>query len=128
MLIVVLKLSNLPLKLFLQFSSVALVKKIPNVSSLSFIIMHNVYQISIILPYSSVAEMFLFAMFNHTFVIDSCSPSRVNSCKTLMKFSEHRIEYPLGGSSKKGSQVYFLLQVFWVVLLFDKNVVLMLLW
>ncbi len=41
------------------------------------------------------------------------------------------IEYPLGGSSKKGSHVYFLLHVFWVilllyqiVLLFDINVVL----
>ncbi len=37
-----------------------------------------------------------------------------------------RIEYPLGGSSKKGSHVYFLLQVFWVILLFDINVILML--
>ncbi len=48
------------------------------------------------------------------------------------KFSVPQIEYPLGGSSKKGSHVYLLLQVFWVILLFcqivllpDINVVLM---
>ncbi len=35
---------------------------------------------------------------------------------------------PTRGSSKKGSHVYFLLQVFWVILLFDINVVLMLPW
>ncbi len=33
--------------------------------------------------------------------------------------------YPLGGNSKKGSHVYFLLQVYFVILLFDINVVLM---
>ncbi len=48
------------------------------------------------------------------------------------QFSVPQIEYPLGGSSKAGSHVYFLLQVFWVILLFcqivllsDINVVLM---
>ncbi len=48
------------------------------------------------------------------------------------QFSVPQIEYPLGGSCKKGSHVYFLLQVFWVILLFcqvvllsDINVVLM---
>ncbi len=46
----------------------------------------------------------------------------------LLQFSEPQIEYPLGGSSKKGSHVYFLLQVFWVILLFDINFVLMLPW
>ncbi len=51
------------------------------------------------------------------------------------QFSVPQIEYPLGGSSKKCSHVYFLLQDFWVillfcqiVLLFEINVVLMLLW
>ncbi len=44
------------------------------------------------------------------------------------QFSVPQIEYPLGGSSKKGSHVYFVLQVFWVILLFDINVVLMLPW
>ncbi len=51
------------------------------------------------------------------------------------EFSVPQIEYPLGRSSKKGSHVYFLLQVFWkillfcnIVLLFDINVVLMLPW
>ncbi len=44
----------------------------------------------------------------------------------LQKFSVPQIEYPLVGSSKKGSHVYFLLQVFWVILLFDINIVLML--
>ncbi len=34
---------------------------------------------------------------------------------------EPQIEYPLGGSSKKGSHVYFLLHVFWVIPLFDIN-------
>ncbi len=34
------------------------------------------------------------------------------------EFSVPRIEYPLEGSSKIGSHVYFLLQVFWVILLF----------
>ncbi len=35
-----------------------------------------------------------------------------------------QIEYPLGGSSKKGSHIYFMLQVFRVILLFDINVLL----
>ncbi len=35
-----------------------------------------------------------------------------------LQFSVPRIEYLLGGSSKKGSYVYFLLQVFCVILLF----------
>ncbi len=47
----------------------------------------------------------------------------------FIKFSVPQIEYPLGGScKKKGSHVYFLLHVFWVILLFDINVVLMLPW
>ncbi len=53
----------------------------------------------------------------------------------LPNFSVPQIEYPLRGSSKNSSHVYFLLQVFWVillfcqiVLLFDINVVLMLPW
>ncbi len=48
------------------------------------------------------------------------------------QFSVPQIEYPLGGSCKKGSHVYFLLEDFWVILLFcqivllsDINVVLM---
>ncbi len=45
-----------------------------------------------------------------------------------LQFSVSQIDYPLGGSSKKGSHVYFLLQVFWVILLFDINVVLKLPW
>ncbi len=47
------------------------------------------------------------------------------------EFSVPQIEYP-PGSSKKGSHVYFLLQTFWVIILFcqivlfsDINVVLM---
>ncbi len=38
----------------------------------------------------------------------------VDGKKTLyvVQFSVPQIEYPLGGSSKKGSHVYFLLQVF----------------
>ncbi len=46
----------------------------------------------------------------------------------IAQFSVPQIENPLGGSSKKGSHVYFLLQVFWVILLFDINVVLMQPW
>ncbi len=46
----------------------------------------------------------------------------------VLQFSVPQIEYPLSGSSKKVSHVYFLLQVFWVILLFDINVVLMLPW
>ncbi len=42
-----------------------------------------------------------------------------------VKFSVPKIEYPLGGNSKKGSYVYFLLQVFWVILLFDINVLML---
>ncbi len=51
----------------------------------------------------------------------------------IWNISVPQIEYPLGCSGKKGNHVYFLLQVFWVillfiqiVLLFDINVVLML--
>ncbi len=39
----------------------------------------------------------------------------------VRQFSVPQREYPLGGSSEKGSHVYFLLQVFWVILLFDIN-------
>ncbi len=45
----------------------------------------------------------------------------VSKCLKLSnkyQFSIPRIEYPLGGSSKKGSHVYFLLQVLWVIILF----------
>ncbi len=38
-----------------------------------------------------------------------------------IQFSVPQIEYPPGGSSNKGSHVYFLLQVFWVMLLFCKK-------
>ncbi len=48
--------------------------------------------------------------------------------RLLAEFSVPQIEYSLVGSSKKGSHVYFLLQVFWVILLFDINVVRMLPW
>ncbi len=41
-----------------------------------------------------------------------------------MKFSVPQIEYPPGGSNKKGSHVYFLLQVFWVILLLCQIVLL----
>ncbi len=44
------------------------------------------------------------------------------------QFSVPQIEYQLGRSIKKSSHVYFLLQVFWVILLLDINVVLMLPW
>ncbi len=42
----------------------------------------------------------------------------------VLEFQVLQIEYPLGG----GSHVYFLLQDFWVILLFDINVVLKLPW
>ncbi len=42
----------------------------------------------------------------------------------VFQFSVPQIEYPLGGSSKKGGHVYFLLQVFWVILLFCQIVLL----
>ncbi len=57
---------------------------------------------------------------------ESLMASRNSMAVTMHQFSVPQIEYPLGGSSKTGSHVYFLLQVFWVVLLFDINVVLML--
>ncbi len=40
------------------------------------------------------------------------------------QFSVPQIEYPLGGSSKNGSDVYFLLQDFRVILLFCQIVLL----
>ncbi len=40
------------------------------------------------------------------------------------QFSVPHIEYLLRGSSKKGNHVYFLLQVFWVILLFFQIVLL----
>ncbi len=45
-----------------------------------------------------------------------------------MQFSVPQIEYQLGGQYKKGSHAYFLLQVFWVILLFNIHFVLMLPW
>ncbi len=50
--------------------------------------------------------------------------SATDMCTRLSQFSVPQIEYPLGGSSKKGRHVYFLLQVFWVILLFCKIVLL----
>ncbi len=50
------------------------------------------------------------------------------SIMKMGQFSVPQLEYPLGWSWKKGSHVYILLQVFWVIwliLLFDINVVLM---
>ncbi len=48
-------------------------------------------------------------------------PLKAGKCVSLLemlgKFSGSRIEYPLRGSSKKGSHVYLLLLVFWVILL-----------
>ncbi len=41
-----------------------------------------------------------------------------------IQFSVPQIEYPLGGSSKKGSHVYFLLQDFCAILLFCQIVLL----
>ncbi len=54
--------------------------------------------------------------------------SPVNMVKSIHQFSVPQIEYPLVGSSENGSHVYFLLEVFWVILLFYINVVLMLPW
>ncbi len=49
-------------------------------------------------------------------------------CDSTILSTANRI--PLGGSSKKGSHVYFLLQVFWVILLFCQMILLfdMLIW
>ncbi len=44
--------------------------------------------------------------------------------RTMGQFSVPQIEYTLGGITKKGSHVYFLLQVFWVILLFHQIVLL----
>ncbi len=43
----------------------------------------------------------------------------------IKSYANSQVEYPLGGSGKIGSHV---LQVFWVILLFDINIVLMLPW
>ncbi len=43
---------------------------------------------------------------------------------TNVEFSVPRIEYQIGGSSLKGSHVYFLMQVFWVTLLFCQIILL----
>ncbi len=58
----------------------------------------------------------------------SSQNSELRTQKSSSQFSEPQIEYPLGGSSKKSSHVYFLLQVFWVILLYDINVVLISPW
>ncbi len=55
-----------------------------------------------------------------------CGTMEIISELFNIQLSVPQIEYPLGGSSKKGSHVYFLLQVFWVILLFEINVLLML--
>ncbi len=53
----------------------------------------------------------------------------INVWELLWKqLSVPQTEYPLGGSSKKGCHVYVLLQVIWVILMFDINVLLMLPW
>ncbi len=61
-----------------------------------------------------------------------CNTTWPSDLSSMKQFSVSQIEYPLGDSTKKGSHVYFLLQVFWVILLFhqivplsDINVVLM---
>ncbi len=63
------------------------------------------------------------------YMITSKEPIKYVYIHTIfLEFSVLQIEYPLGGSSKKGNHVYFLLQVFWVILLFDIKFVLMLPW
>ncbi len=64
--------------------------------------------------------------------LEWCHCAGTGSLNFIIQFSVPLIKYPLGGRSKKGSHVYFLLQVFWVMLLFcqivllsDINVVLM---
>ncbi len=64
----------------------------------------------------------------HCFKFMSTQNSELRTQKSSSQFSEPQIEYPLGGSSKKSIHVYFLLQVFWVILLYDINVVLMSPW
>ncbi len=53
----------------------------------------------------------------------------LSTCHDItIQFSLPQVEYPLGGNSKKGSHIYVLLQVVWVILLFDINVVMMIPW
>ncbi len=50
---------------------------------------------------------------------------KVAKCQSIVgQFSVHEIEYPLGGSSKNGSHIYFLLIVAMVLLLWHQIVLL----
>ncbi len=66
------------------------------------------------------------ALINHLDIAPSFAGKYI--FEYLQQFSVPQIEYPLVGSSRKGSHVYFLLQFVWVILLFDTDVVLMLPW
>ncbi len=51
----------------------------------------------------------------------SLSKLIITSSATKWQFSIPQIDYPLGGSCKKGSHVYFMFQVFWLIILFWSN-------
>ncbi len=53
--------------------------------------------------------------------VTKISRTHINIWHKKGKFSVPLIEYPLRGSSKNGSHIYFLLEVFCVILLFDTN-------
>ncbi len=92
--------------------------------------------IIIISLYSSIGQITVDVFnslnaWNHV-SFSSCNRLRGTTYKILMNLNvnqhRHFSVHQIGGPTKKGSHVYFLLQVFWVILLFDINVILMLPW
>ncbi len=109
-----------------------------NISCSSSFPIQYVIAISLLVHHDqAIVELWRLTMAKHClYITDHCHIIRnmyAVSLITMIKlFSVPQIEYPLGGSCKKGSHVYFLLQDFWVMLLFcqivllyDINVVLM---
>ncbi len=66
--------------------------------------------VGIALPLSTTSGNVL-AFFSMSFMTStkSCPAKHFHQCTAWIQFSVPQIEYPLGGSSKKGSNVYFLL-------------------
>ncbi len=79
---------------------------------------HHTSYLAVICRVSLVLMGHTFNEGNITWAVQAPGLSRQVFYYSVYEFSVPQIEYPLGGSSKKGSHVYFLLHVFWVILLF----------
>ncbi len=75
--------------------------------------------------YGKTSLTWMLPLFHTFYKNEGCNLSAYNNKNTFVtQFSVPQIEYPLGGSSKKGSHIYFLLIVAMVLLLWHQIVLL----